>query len=50
MSLKVGDIVKTHAQLQSKRKSGIVKCFSYQEKCPFVVTTDLHHNAFEVKP
>ena len=49
-SLKVGDIVKAHVQVQSKSKSDIVKNIRYQAKGPFIVTEDLNHNAFEVKP
>ena len=49
-SFKVGDIVKSHVQVQSKSKSGTVKTISYQTKGPFIVTEYLHHNAFEVKP
>ena len=49
-SLKLEDIIKSHLQVQSKSDSGIVKNISYQEKVPFVVTKDLNHNAFEVKP
>ena len=49
-SLKLGDIVKSHVQVQSKSESVIVKTIIYQAKGPFVVTKDLHHNAFEVKP
>ena len=48
-SLKVGDIVTVHIQVQSKSESGTVKNLSYQVKFPFVFTKDLHHNAFEVK-
>ena len=48
-SLKVEDIVKAHVKVQSKGKSVIVKDLSYQAKVPFIVTKDLHHNAFEVK-
>ena len=49
-SLKVGDIVKSHVQFQSKSNFVIVKNISYQDKGPFIVTKYLHHNAFEVKP
>ena len=49
-SLKVGDIVKAHVRVQSKSESGIVKNLSYQVKFTFIVTKDLHHNTFEVKP
>ena len=48
--LKVGDIVKSRVQVQSKRESIIVKNLSYQSKVPFVVTKYLCHNAFELKP
>ena len=46
-SLKVGGVVKAHVQVQSENNSGIAKNISYQAKCPFIVTKDVHHNAFE---
>ena len=49
-SLKVGGVVKAHVQVQSENDSGIAKNISYQAKGPFIVTKDVHHNAFEVKP
>ena len=49
-SLKVGYFVKSHVQVQYKSESDILKNISYQAKGPFIVTKDLHHNNFEVKP
>ena len=48
-SLKVGDILKSHVQVQSKRELVIVKNVRYQAKGPFIGTKDLHHNAFDIK-
>ena len=49
-TFEVGDIVKAHVEVQSKSELGIEKNISYQAKGPVIVTKDLHHNAFELKP
>ena len=48
-NLKVGNVVKAHAQVQSIDKRGIVGKLSYRAHCPFVVTADLWHSSFEVQ-
>ena len=42
--------MKAYVQVKSKSELGILKNLSYQAKGPFIVTKDLHHSAFDVKP
>ena len=48
-TLKVGDVVKAHVQVQSNNEKGEVAKLSYRARGPFQITKDLGHNAFEVQ-
>ena len=48
-NFKVGDVVKSHIQVQSKAKTGEVKKLYYQARGTFQVKTGLGNNSYEVK-
>ena len=48
-SLKVGDVVKAHVQVQSQAESGTVGKLSYCARGPFVIIQDLGNTSFEVR-
>ena len=48
-TLKIGDVVKAHVQVQSKAYQGEVKELSYQERGPFQILEILENNFYEVK-
>ena len=48
-SLKVGDAVKAHVQVQSQPESVTVGKLSYRARGPFIITQDLGDNSFEVR-
>ena len=45
----LGDVVKAHVQVSSKKSSGEVKKLSYQARGPFQITACLGHNSYEVQ-
>ena len=47
-SLKVGDVVKAHVQVNSSADKGVVGKLSYKAKGPFIITADMGQNSFEV--
>ena len=49
-TLKVGDIVKAHVQVQSNSSKGEVAKLSYRVRGPFTIVKDLGHGSFEVQP
>ena len=48
-TLKVGDVVKAHVQVQSRADTGIVSKLAYRARGPFIITKDLGNNSFEVQ-
>ena len=48
-SLKIGDIVNAHVQLQSRVDTGIVGKLSYRARGLFMITKDLGMSSFEVQ-
>ena len=48
-TLKVGDVVKAHVQVQSRADTGVVGKLSYRARGPFVITTDLGNGSSEVQ-
>ena len=48
-SLKVGNVVKVHVQVQSRADTCIVGKLVYRTRCPFIITKDLGMNSFEVQ-
>ena len=48
-TLKVGDVVKAHIQVQSLTDKEVVTKLSYRDKDCFIITKDLGHNSFEVQ-
>jgi len=48
-ALKVGDVVKSHVQVQSRAETGLVGKLRYRTKDLFIVTKDLENNSFEVQ-
>ena len=48
-SLKIGDVVKAHVQVQSWANTGIVGKLAYRARGPFIITKDLGNNSFEVQ-
>ena len=48
-TLKVGDVVKAHVQVQSRAETGVVGKLSYRVRGHFVIITDLGNGSFEVQ-
>ena len=48
-TLKVGDVVKAHVQVQSRADTGIVGKLAYRARGPFIIVKDLGNNSFEVQ-
>ena len=48
-SLKVGDVVKAHVQVQSNAERGIVGKLAYRARGPFLITKDLGGGSFHVQ-
>ena len=48
-SLKIGDVLKAHIQVQSRVDSGIVGKLLYHARGPFIIIKDLDMNSFEVQ-
>ena len=47
-TLKIGDVVKAHVQVQSRDKTGLVGKLSYRARGPYIITKDLVNNSFIV--
>ena len=48
-TLKFGDVVKAHVQVQSRSDMGVVGKLSYHARGPFIIITDLGNGSFEVQ-
>ena len=48
-TLKIGDVVKAHVEVQSSADTGVVGKLSYRARGPYIITQDLGNNSFEVQ-